>query len=46
VDEDALAAALAEDELGDMTPDEMARLEASLVLGDDSSDSDDEEPAQ
>jgi hypothetical protein len=46
VDEEALAAALAEDELSDMTADEMARLEASLVLDDDSSDSDDEEPAQ
>jgi flagellar biosynthesis protein FlhB len=46
VDEDALAAAMAEDELGDITADEMARLEAGLVLGDDSSDPDDEAPAQ
>jgi hypothetical protein len=38
VDEEALAAALAEDELGDMTPDELARLEAGLVLGSDEED--------
>ena len=38
VDEDALAAALAEDELGDMTPDELARLDAGLVLGPDEED--------
>jgi flagellar biosynthetic protein FlhB len=40
VDEDALAAALADDELGDITADELAQLEASLVLGDESSDVD------
>jgi flagellar biosynthetic protein FlhB len=52
VDEDALAAAIAEDELGDVTADELARLEAGLVLGDESDESesdesedvDDEEP--
>ena len=38
VDEDALAVALAEDELGDMTPDELARLDAGLVLGPDEED--------
>jgi type III secretion system FlhB-like substrate exporter len=42
VDEDALAAALAEDELGDMTPDELAQLDASLVLGQDVEDEEDE----
>jgi hypothetical protein len=43
VDEDALAVAMAEDELADMTPDEMALLEAGLVLGGDSTQPDDEE---
>jgi hypothetical protein len=41
VDEDALAAALAEDELGDVTPAELAGLEAGLVLGDDPNSLDD-----
>ena len=46
VDEDALAVAMAEDELGDMTSDELARLEAGRVLGeDDTNDPDDEEHA-
>jgi flagellar biosynthetic protein FlhB len=43
VDEEALAVAMAEDELGDMTNDELAQLEAGLVLGEDSDDPDDEE---
>ena len=42
VDEDALAAALAEDELGDVTPEELAGLEAGLVLGDDPDSLDDD----
>jgi flagellar biosynthetic protein FlhB len=46
VDEEALAAAMAEDELGDITPGEIAQLEASLALGEDSSSPDDEESAQ
>ena len=43
VDEEALAVAMAKDELGDMTAVELAQLEAGLVLGDDSSDADDED---
>jgi flagellar biosynthetic protein FlhB len=43
VDEEALAAAMAADELGDLTPDEIAQFEAGLVLGDDSTDIEDEE---
>jgi flagellar biosynthesis protein FlhB len=43
VDEDALAVAMAEDELGDITPDEMAQLEAGLVLGEVSTGLDGEE---
>jgi flagellar biosynthetic protein FlhB len=35
VDEDALAVAMSEDELGDITPEEIARYEAEMVLGDD-----------
>jgi len=46
VDEEALAAAMAEDELGDITPGEIAQLEASRALGEDSSSPDDEESAQ
>jgi flagellar biosynthesis protein len=47
VDEDALAVAMAEDELGDMTSDELAQLEAGLVLGEEeTNDPDDEEHAQ
>ena len=41
VDEDALAAAMADDELGGMTPVELAQLEAGLLLGEDSEDSTD-----
>jgi flagellar biosynthesis protein FlhB len=43
VDEDALAAAMAEDELGDITTEEMAQIEAALALGDDSTVTDDPE---
>jgi len=43
VDEEALAGAMAEDELGDITPDEIAEFEADLVTGDNSTDVDDEE---
>jgi flagellar biosynthetic protein FlhB len=43
VDEDALAVAMAEDELGDISPAEMAQLEAGLVLGDDQTNPDDED---
>ena len=46
VDEDALAAAMAEDELGGMTPEELAHLEAGLLLGNDSTDIDDEDLEQ
>ena len=46
VDEEALAVAMAEDELGDMTNDELAQLEAGLVLGEDSGNPDDEEHVQ
>jgi flagellar biosynthetic protein FlhB len=46
VDEDALAAALAEDELGDVTPEELAGLEAGLVLGDDPTSLDDDDGGQ
>jgi flagellar biosynthetic protein FlhB len=46
VDEDALAAAMADDELGGMTPEELAQLEAGLLLGEDSTDIDTEEPEQ
>jgi hypothetical protein len=35
--------AMAEDELGDITPDEMAQLEAGLVLGEVSTGLDGEE---
>jgi len=42
VDEEALAVAMAEDELGDMSKDELAQLEAGLVLGEDSDDPDEE----
>lgn len=38
VDEDALAAAMSQDELADVTAEELAQLEASLVLGDDPTD--------
>ena len=41
VDEEALAAAMADDELGSMTPEELAQLEAGLILGEDSEDSTD-----
>ena len=41
VDEEALAAALADDELGGMTPEELAQLEAGVLLGEDSEDSTD-----
>ena len=41
VDEEALAAAMADDELGSMTPEELAQLEAGLILGEDSEDSED-----
>jgi hypothetical protein len=41
VDEEALAAAMADDELGGMTPEELAQLEAGLMLGEDSEDSTD-----
>jgi hypothetical protein len=44
VDEDALATAMAEDELGAVTPEEMASLEAGLVLEDDPTEIDGEEP--
>jgi flagellar biosynthesis protein FlhB len=54
VDEDALAVAMAEDELSDMTPEELAELEAGLerqpgravadVLDEDSTNPDAEEP--
>ena len=53
MDEVALAAALAEDDLSDVTPEELAELEAGLerlpgravadVLGDDNTDADGEE---
>lgn len=43
VDEDALAVAMSEDELADMTPEEMAGLEAGLVLGDDPTAVDEEQ---
>jgi hypothetical protein len=43
VDEEALAEAMAQDELGDITPDEMAQFEADLD-GLDSASADDEEP--
>jgi flagellar biosynthetic protein FlhB len=43
VDEEALAVAMAEDELGDVTAAELAQLEAGLVLGDDPIDPDLEE---
>ncbi len=43
VDEEALAAAMAADELRDLTPDEIAQFEAGLVLGDDSTDIEEEE---
>ena len=46
VDEEVLAVAMAEDELGDMTNDELAQLEAGLVLGEDSGNPDDEEHVQ
>jgi hypothetical protein len=46
VDEEALVVAMAEDELGDMTNDELAQLEAGLVLGEDSGNPDDEEHVQ
>jgi flagellar biosynthetic protein FlhB len=46
VDEDALAVAMAEDELADVTTDEMAQLEAGLVLADDATHVDDEEQAR
>jgi hypothetical protein len=42
VDEEALAVAMAEDELADMTSEELAQLEAGLVLGEDSDDPDEE----
>ena len=51
VDEDALAAAIAADELADVTADELAQMEAGLALGDEPDESDesnavdDEEPA-
>ena len=38
VDEDALAAAMSQDELADVTAEELAQLEAGLVLGDDTTD--------
>jgi len=43
VDEEALAEAMAQDELGDITPDEIAQFEADLD-GLDSTTTDDEEP--
>jgi len=43
VDEDALAEAMAEDELGDITPDEIAEFEADLVADDDQAQDEDEE---
>jgi flagellar biosynthetic protein FlhB len=42
VDEEALAVAMAEDELGNVTPDELALLEAGMVIPSDAVD--DEEP--
>jgi flagellar biosynthetic protein FlhB len=41
VDEEALAEAMAEDELADITPDEMASFEADLVADDASAEADD-----
>jgi flagellar biosynthetic protein FlhB len=46
VDEAALAVAMAEDELADVTPDELAQLEASLVLGEDTTEPIDTEQDQ
>jgi len=43
VDEEALAAAMAADELGDMTPEELTQIEAGLVLGEDDDETADEE---
>jgi flagellar biosynthetic protein FlhB len=43
VDEDALAVAMSDDELGDVTAEELAELEAGLVLGEDQVDTDVEE---
>jgi hypothetical protein len=37
---------MAEDELGGMTPEELAQLEAGLLLGNDSTDIDDEDLEQ
>jgi len=44
IDEDALATAMAEDELGAITHEEMALLEAGLVFGDNPTEVDGEEP--
>ena len=43
VDEDALAEAMAEDELGDLTVEEMTQFEAGLTAGDDITGPEDEE---
>jgi dsDNA-binding SOS-regulon protein len=46
VDEEALAEAMAQDELGDITPDELAQFEADLISGKDAAGADDVELAR